>query len=271
MLPYRLRRRLPLAVLGAAAVGATILLLVPSGEPVTRTAEVTTGSETEAVQPSYIAELPRPTTEDMVTGSISPPAEPTGDRDSSAIATSGLAPLAAVPPPPLDAATAQQVDAAAAAAEVEPPPGETVHVGASAVNVRAGPNTSSRKLFVLQPGDSVTATEVAGGWVRIVRSDGEGGWVYSRYLNGVPAISGDEAARPGVQAAEAMPKDGEVRQVSRRSVRLSNSVTVRDAPSTSATRLFTLRRGERIVMAEIEDGWARVVLPGGASGWIQVR
>jgi SH3-like domain-containing protein len=275
MLPYRFRRRLPLFAVSALAVAAAVVLL-PSTEPVTSAATLSAAVEPTPQNPSFIAAPPVATTDDIVTGSVAPTsaAPQTFSKPTGAVQTTGLATLT-VTATPIPSATATEVDAAAAVAEVTTAPRDIVHVGSSAVNVRAGPTTSARKLFVLQPGDAVSAAEVADGWVRIVRPDGEGGWVYARYLNGVPGVEPVEQKKPAVtrevRMAEAMPEKGEVRRVSGKSVRLSGPVTLRDAPSKSANRLFVLERGERIVLAEVDNGWARVVLPSGVSGWIQVR
>jgi SH3-like domain-containing protein len=266
MLPYRLRRQLPLLSVSALAVAATLLLLPSTERAGTPLALSTAAAPAPEETPSYITGPPVATADDLLTGSIAAAPELHAAPAGDAIAIATLTVTAHSPTP-------SAIDAAAAAAETPEAPGDPVHVGDSAVNVRAGPTTAARKLFVLQPGEAVTASEVADGWVKIVRPDGEGGWVYARYLVGVPGLERPEnlAAKPDTRAAAATQPTEPRRAVSGRTARLAGPVTVRDRPSALGARLFTLQRGERVTLAEMDGGWARVVLPSGVSGWIPVR
>ena len=257
MLPYHLRRQLPLTIaVSTIALGAALLLLVPSGEPTVRAAAVAEASAAVAADRPGVTAAPETSTDEIVTAGTGPATLPTVAAPETSAPAPQVATLS-VTPTPIDTQTAAEVDAAAAKADAAPPAGDLVHVGSSAVNVRAGPTTAARRLFVLQPGEAVTAAEVADGWA------------YARYLNGVPGMENEApAAKPAAPASTAKK---EPRQVSGQTVRLAGPVTLRDGPSKFAARLFTLERGERLTLAETQDGWARVVLPNGVSGWIQIR
>jgi len=60
-------------------------------------------------------------------------------------------------------------------------------VGRSAVTLRAGPSSSTRKLVMLPPGEVVRIGQASGGWVQVVLTDGSTGWVYSSFLSSYTA------------------------------------------------------------------------------------
>lgn len=165
------------------------------------------------------------------------------------------------------------------------------------LNVRAGPGSGTAKLFVLRPGTPVRIDQTSGNWARITLSDETTGWAYALYLTeekpplstdggemGV-GIGGAEApfesiavARPLPIAAPAderrlAPPDnapmGAATKV--KAFRLANDTVMRSAPSRSAQKLSVIAGGSRLQVAEWDGSWARVVLPSGASGWINVR
>lgn len=147
----------------------------------------------------------------------------------------------------------------------------------SAVNMRAGPSTSDPTLFVLNPDEQVAVLERQGGWARIEKSNGATGWVYSRYLgDGSVADDVDTTVTGSIEPA-ASPKprvekpirEARVEQP-RNSVGLA-SIRLRAAPSRGAETVFTVEPGTPLRIAERRKGWARVVVPGGMSGWVQVR
>lgn len=305
MLPYRFRRTLSLAGLGAVALGATVLFL-PAGNSASLTVGATRIAEPERKSPSYIVDVPRPTTAELTPAPTMPDATPGIADDTPSLTVLDVA--GTTPETTLPAVAPVQV-AAVDSAAITPPAAEQAPVAdgkvavASAVNVRAGPSTGNRQLYVLQPGARVTAVERSGNWVRVVNAAGESGWVFGKYLDGLGPLPEAAAAAtppvrtPDVKAAEAKPgvKQPEVRQTAaveerevepRREasqtrqvvatpggdpIRLRGSVTMRDRPSRTGKRIFVLEAGEQIRFAEVQSGWARVVLPNGVSGWIPVR
>lgn len=158
--------------------------------------------------------------------------------------------------------------------------GSVARVGNSALNVRAGPSSSTAKLFVLQPGEQVRVAETNGSWALVVRGNGESGWAYSRYLAGpelaasraatAPQRSRPDASTATVDRQPAAPRARE-RIPGTRYARIDGDVAARAGPSRNAPRLFVVPAGERVAIAEIRDGWAHVVLEGGISGWVRYR
>jgi hypothetical protein len=173
----RLRRYAPILPLAALAAGGIALLPNPDApDPQLAVAKV------EPVQPSYLA-VPIATVEPLPVKTAERPVQP---RPSLAVTTAALAAPVVTPQLP------DPEDDTEAATEV-------AYVGASALNVRAGPSSSTAKLFVLQPGTQVATAESDGSWVRIVTSDGQEGWVFRRYLS-TGAAAQEPAARPKCRA-----------------------------------------------------------------------
>jgi len=180
MLPYHLRRQLPLTIaVSTIALGAALLLLVPSGEPTVRAAAVAEASAAVAADRPGVTAAPETSTDEIVTAGTGPATLPTVAAPETSAPAPQVATLS-VTPTPIDTQTAAEVDAAAAKADAAPPAGDLVHVGSSAVNVRAGPTTAARRLFVLQPGERLTLAETQDGWARVVLPNGVSGWIQIR-------------------------------------------------------------------------------------------
>jgi SH3-like domain-containing protein len=167
-------------------------------------------------------------------------------------------------------------------------------------NVRSGPSTDHKRLFVLGEGTEVEALAVTANWVRIVDLEGRAGWIYADYLAGVdvaalPAPPDDEVAPPNkVEVAavtpeprsrrpattpepqqvavaaeaepEAAPKKKQVASGDVRTVK-GTGVNVRSGPSTSSGKLFALAAGVPVTVLENQRGWLKVTDPEGRTGW----
>lgn len=235
-----------------AAAAIAVVVLMPSDQdsaPAARTA----GSAPPSARPSYIATaLPQ-----TVNTGPAPLAATLGVAPGI---PAGSAPPKAEERTALAALPATDIAVPAETAEEEPvsSPG-TIRVVGSAVNLRAGPSTSTAKLLVLQPGENLAVTETSGGWSQVKTESGEIGWVSSRYLVAPGAIR--SAAVDAKEEREAPP----------RAARVDTAVALRAGPSRTAPRLFVLSPNEKVFIAEVRGRWIRVVMESGASGWIQTR
>lgn len=68
------------------------------------------------------------------------------------------------------------------ASPVAQPARDLFRVEANGLNVRSQPNKHGARIMVLEAGEEVQVAERDRNWVRVVRADGRGGWVYSKYL-----------------------------------------------------------------------------------------
>lgn len=246
----RLRRYAPYVPLVALAVGGVALLPADPDKAASQAAV----ARVEAPQPSYLA-VPIATVDPALLKAV--------ERKASVVRPSLTVTTAAASAPALD-----QPPAAGLPEETAEPETNVAHVGGSALNVRAGPSSSTAKLFVLQPGTKVAAAESEGKWVRIITPDGQEGWVFGRYLNtGEPA-----AAKPKVETASVKTRDEPAEEVRKpRTARIAGRVELRSSPSRLSQRLFVLEPGERVAIAERRGNWARVVVDGGVSGWVRIN
>ncbi|HEY0918500.1 SH3 domain-containing protein [Devosia sp.] len=239
-----------------AAAGVAALLLIPGDETRQPAASLALGSDGGA--PEATGSLPDALTVAAPTLPASAPQPmppPLAPERSGTVAVASIAPAAPVPAAPAPEATVEA-------------PARTLWVGRSAVNVRAGPSASTAKLFVLKPGQKVSASETSGGWTLVVADNGDSGWVSSRYLSETATperLTPPKAKRKLVEAEQ--PR--QVRQL--QFARIGSPLMLRAGPSRLAPLLFTLRRGERIAVLETRGRWVRVMLEDGLSAWADAR
>lgn len=152
----------------------------------------------------------------------------------------------------------------------------------TAVNMRSGPSTSNPTLFVLQPDEEVAIVEHQGGWAKVEARSGQTGWVYASYLgDGAVASDVDRTVTASIEPApKAKPRvEKQVREarverqrdVQRRNTGDLAAIRLRAGPSRSAETIGTVEPGTPLRIAERRNGWARVVVPGGISGWVRVN
>ncbi len=160
---------LRVCVYGCVLGGSTFAILGSLGFSVDQTiqhvAEVRGSPEPVTLRPSYIAPTPVLTTRDVAAVQSVPV---TGEGEA-ARAQMGLAAI--------DTVTTGSI--AAPATEPSPP---LFRVNANGLNMRSAAKKGSPKIGVLKSDEQVEVAETQGSWVRVVRPDGEGGWVYSKYL-----------------------------------------------------------------------------------------
>ena len=281
-------------------VGVAVLALVPADVPTddgTDAGPVVAAAARTSAEPAASAE---PAIK-IATVSQKPPPEPA--RQAPTSETSGAASSDGTRPSPDDTAVRSTEKTASEAVTgtsakvpetvAEPLPEEAeaepnyriARVGASALNVRAGPSSSNQKLFVLRPGEPVRVSEVDGNWARIVRGDGDEGWVFGRYLTGLngdavataPTEASDSAAseQPRQESPSAAARESEEAPSADagtgRYARSASNVPARAAPSPGAAQLFVLPAGERVKIAEVRGPWVRIITDSGVSGWVRFR
>lgn len=141
-------------------------------------------------------------------------------------------------------------------------------IGASAVNLRAGPSTATATISVLQPGQAVMTGESDGGWVEITLDDGTTGWVYSRYLASVAAPAPAKQSTVSESAADKAVVRGD-RELEGRTARIEASLVARSRPNSGAGKLFRTTPGERVRILDVRGNWIRILTADGSSGWIE--
>ena len=242
------------AVLGAGVVGIALLPGHTSS----------TGSGAADVQLAMTsASSPNPDLLRRIDAAVAPPAvvKPEAQADENDVASVETVSLK----------TGTDLAATAAA----PAPDPTLKpdtVGPSAVNLRAGPSSSSQQLAVLQPGEAVQTGQTSGGWTEVTRADGSKGWVYATYLS---SNAGTQVAKatPAKSSAPTMPVRATIKggdgDLEDRTARIASRLTAYSHPGDSADAIMTLSPGTRVRIAEVRGNWLRVETRDGASAWIK--
>lgn len=245
-----------LSLIGAAGLAAMLLLPGDDTRPPAASLKVAGGG---APQPALATSAPPVAAEPPQAGNGAAAAPEPEPADSTPAAVPSLAPG----PDESEAAIEETV------------PQRTLWVGRSAVNVRAGPSATTARLFVLRPGQKVTAGETAGNWTLITADDGDSGWVSSRYLSdSATPPKATPPPRAGRAPATAAPEAGTEEALPVRRVtfaRVGSRVTLRSRPSAFSARLLVLEPGDRIAVIETRGRWVRVLLENGMSAWADSR
>lgn len=254
--------------LGGVAMGVVgtvgVLMLIPNGNADTapRQSAVSTSPVLATFLDKAVETRPAEKTSAQVIAEVASGPEP----GQPAPVTSVVAPqtvAATTAPPPVTA---------------EPAEARELSTARTAVNMRAGPSTSNPTLFVLQPDEQVAVLERQGGWTRVEKTNGATGWVYGSYLSGG---SGDDVDRTVTGSIEPVTqptprterkpvRQAKAERAEERTTNLT-SIRLRAAPSRNAETVFSVEPGTPLRIAERRKGWARVVVPGGMSGWVRVK
>lgn len=121
------------------------------------------------------------------------------------------------------------------------------------VSVREEANTDSAVVGKMFRGDAGEILEQADGWTEIQSGDVTG-WVSDEYL-----AFGAEAAK---RAEEDVPKIATV---------TTDTLKVRDEPSTEAPVIDLIGRGEKIEVGEEQDGWLEILYSDGEKDYISAE
>jgi SH3-like domain-containing protein len=258
-----------------AVMGLGAFALLPGDDSARPAVDRIATVEPDPARPSYIVKVtPAPIEIDTVeTASVAQPSPAPTGQEMPAPLTAELEPVTTAsltintPPAGSDEFPMEAVEPQTEAAVV-PPDAERLSVS-SAVNMRAGPSTSTSTIMVLRAGEPVAVIGRNRGWVNVALADGQSGWVYERYLS-----DGSRRAEP-----DDMEQTASVDRERRRErvvedddgYVIRRTVELRDRPSRSGTPLFRIRRGEPVEIAEVRGNWVRIRVDGGISGWVQAR
>ncbi len=278
-------------------MGLGAFALLPGDETARPAVERIATVDPDPARPSYIvdgapAPLARPATvatvDTVETASVATTTPAPAEQPMPAPLTSEPEPVETasltVTALPADS-NAFPMDVAAPETEAVLPPNARRLSVTSAVNMRAGPSTSTSTIKVLPEGEPVAVLGRNRGWVNVMLPDGQSGWVYERYLSdgSRPAAERDEERTASVDPRrERVVDEEESRFAVRRQARaveddddrgyfVRRTVELRDRPSRSGVPLFRIRRGEPVEIAEQRGNWVRIRVDGGISGWVQAR
>ncbi|KGJ50688.1 hypothetical protein KD33_01445 [Clostridium sp. NCR] len=128
-----------------------------------------------------------------------------------------------------------------------PTPGKTKVVTATSLNVRSGPSTSNSVIGSLKQNDKVEVISESNGWSK-VKFSGKEGYVSSTYLkdsDGGNTGGGSENPNP-----------------SNNKIVTATSLNVRSGPSTSSSKIGSLRQNEVVEVISESNGWSKIKFNG---------
>lgn len=138
--------------------------------------------------------------------------------------------------------------------------GTRMYITGDGVNVRKEPSTSSEKITTLAKGTAVTAYELSGDFYQVKLSSGDIGYVSKNYLSTTspandPTPSASPTATPNTSNGKTMYVTGD-------------SVNVRSTPSSSGSKLTSLKKGAQVTAYENKNGWYYIQYQSGKYGYI---
>jgi SH3-like domain-containing protein len=252
------RRTRFIAVATVLGAGLVALVLIPGDG-----ASVSKADANDAKVALASVSSPNPDLLARLDAEVAPYVKPTVEAEAKPVATASVQPVALQPA--TDVATPAIPDAT-------DPDLRPATIGASAVNMRAGPSSSAQQLAVLQPGEAVQTGQSINGWVKVTRADGSSGWMYSSYLSGNAQAQAASDPAPKKVASTQQPRatvkggDGDLRD---RMARIGSELPAYDRPGSAARAIFTFSPGERVRIAEVRGNWLRVETNDGTSAWIR--
>ena len=128
-----------------------------------------------------------------------------------------------------------------------PTPGKTKVVTATSLNVRSGPSTSNSIIGSLKQNDKIEVISESNGWSK-VKYSGKEGYVSSTYLkdsDGGNTGGGSETPNP-----------------SNSKIVIATSLNVRSGPSTSSSKIGSLRQNEVVEVISESNGWSKIKFNG---------
>ena len=138
--------------------------------------------------------------------------------------------------------------------------GTRMYITGDGVNVRKEASTSSEKITTLAKGTAVTAYELSGDFYQVKLSSGDIGYVSKNYLSTTspandPTPSASPTATPNTSNGKTMYVTGD-------------SVNVRSTPSSSGSKLTSLKKGAQVTAYVNKNGWYYIQYQSGKYGYI---
>lgn len=140
----------------------------------------------------------------------------------------------------------------------------------------AEPSAHSAVLMVLKKGLEVEKLSESGSWVNVEVESGKTGWVAKGVFDmpGAPAASKEAASPPAPPVSPSKPAltaPKEAAEKASKALTAKSNVNMREAPSARSRIVVTLAKGKQVYKLEEKEGFTKVQIPGGKSGWVASR
>lgn len=128
---------------------------------------------------------------------------------------------------------------------------ESFTVSVDSLNVRKNADLSSKRIGLINQGESYDVKEVNGNWVHISLGNNESGWVYS--FHGTLSSNGKQISGSSNLGTVTI---------------LSNGTNIREAATTSSQIAALADAGEKFPIVNQDGDWYEISLPTGASAFV---
>ncbi|CEI73404.1 MULTISPECIES: SH3 domain-containing protein [Romboutsia] len=129
--------------------------------------------------------------------------------------------------------------------------GKTGTVTVSTLNIRSGPSTSYSIVTKVHQGDKLEILESSNGWHKVKLSNGKIGWGSGNYIS----VSGSSSNNSSNQVTGKM---GTI---------TTAALNIRSGASTSHSIVTKAYQGDKVKILDSSNGWHKVQLSNGKSGW----
>ncbi|MEN6471851.1 MAG: SH3 domain-containing protein [Clostridiaceae bacterium] len=113
------------------------------------------------------------------------------------------------------------------------------------VNCRSGPSTSYGSYGTLSKGTALTLYAVENGWYKVKLSDGKVGYVSGKYVKVTESYSGGTGTAASGAEGQTVIGEGVT----------TGAVNFRTGPSTTAKKIVQLKKGVKITLYALQNGW----------------
>ena len=151
-----------------------------------------------------------------------------------------------------------------------PSPGETVYTGtisASGVNFRLGPDSSYQSLDKLAKSTALVLLGKDGSWYRVIIGE-RVGYVHQDYVKATGTAVYAGTVNPGVGGGAG---GGAVGVNPSGEGVTTGSVNMRVGPATTYQKVAVLKKGAKLTLHELKDGWYRATNASNQEGWVSSK
>ena len=145
---------------------------------------------------------------------------------------------------------------------------QTGIVTGDVVNIRSGPGIGYDQLTQVTEGTLLVVLEENSAWFRVVVPDGGDGWISGQYFALQDLEPPLENPEPGEVTVPPQQDHTTPAGVTRHALVMKESVNIRSHPDVQSPRVSGVTLGQQLEITGEQNGWYRVRLPDGQSGWI---
>ncbi len=132
---------------------------------------------------------------------------------------------------------------------LDPPVAKYRGVAQVALSIRAEKSADAASIGRYAEGDYIYFSEYDPKWLTVIKQQKDGAWDYGYVLRHL--VSSCETVQDGALPYGTTP--------AQYVATISKDTPLREKPGNSAAQIFQMKRGQRVAILEVKDGWAKVI------------